>query len=100
VHGSPAPAAALTRAGLDRSAAHSHCVLALVQVGGGPVHLFEGRWDVEVRVQSRGSGGFGYDPHAWIDDGARTVAELDRAARAEVSHRGRALRSLVAGWPG
>jgi XTP/dITP diphosphohydrolase len=90
----------LRRRGLDRSAAHYACVLALVRVGGGPVHRFEGRWDVEVRVQSRGTGGFGYDPHAFIDGGARTVAELDRAAKAEVSHRGRALRNLVAGWPG
>jgi XTP/dITP diphosphohydrolase len=86
--------------GLDRSAAHYACVLALVRVGGGAVHRFEGRWDVQVRVHARGSGGFGYDPHAYLDAGARTVAELDRAAKAEVSHRGRALRNLVSGWPG
>ena len=90
----------LQRRGLDRSAAHYACVLALVRVGGGPVHRFDGRWEVEVRVAARGSGGFGYDPHAWIEDGARTVAELDRPAKAAVSHRGRALRKLVAGWPG
>jgi XTP/dITP diphosphohydrolase len=86
--------------GIDRSAAHYECVLALQRVGGGPVYRWSGRWDVEVRVQARGSGGFGYDPHAWIDGGAATVAELDRRAKAEVSHRGRALRKLVAGWPG
>ncbi len=91
---------ALRERGLDRSAAHYACVLALQRVSGGPVHRFEGRWDVEVRVEARGSGGFGYDPHAWIDDGARTVAELDRPAKAAVSHRGRALRKLLAGWPG
>ena len=92
--------AELRRSGIDRSAARYECVLALQRVGGGPVHRFGGRWDVEVRVEARGSGGFGYDPHAWIDGGAATVAELDRPAKAQVSHRGRALRKLVAGWPG
>ncbi len=88
---------------LDRSAAHYTCVLALVRVDGGPVDgeedslCFEGRWDVEVRVDARGSGGFGYDPHAWMDGGARTVAELERAEKAHVSHRGMALR-LLAAW--
>jgi XTP/dITP diphosphohydrolase len=90
----------LRERGLDRSAAHYECVLALTRVGGGEVWRFDGRWDVEVRVDARGSGGFGYDPHAWIDGGARTVAELDRPSKAEVSHRGRALRKLVAAWPG
>jgi XTP/dITP diphosphohydrolase len=90
----------LSLRGLDRSAAHYACVLALVRVGGGPVHLFEGRWDVEVRVEARGSGGFGYDPHAFVEGGARTVAELDRGTKAGVSHRGRALRELAARWPG
>lgn len=90
--------------GLDRSAAHYSCVLVLVRAGGGAlpdgrtIAVFEGRWDVEVRSEARGTGGFGYDPHAWIDGGARTVAELDRDAKAAVSHRGRALRALAAWW--
>lgn len=97
--------AELVGRGLDSSPAHYSCVLALVRVGGGPVVdggddvvTFEGRWDVEVRVDARGTGGFGYDPHAWIDDGARTVAELDQGAKAARSHRGQALRALVAWW--
>ena len=96
--------AELIARGLDRSAAHYTCVLALVRVDeaaladGREVARFEGRWDVEVRVAARGTGGFGYDPHAWIDRGARTVAELDRDAKASVSHRGQALRALAQWW--
>jgi XTP/dITP diphosphohydrolase len=85
--------AELRHRGLDRSAAHYACVLALV--GARPqTLLFEGRWPVEVRTEARGTGGFGYDPHAWIDDGRRTVAELELQEKARVSHRGRALEGL------
>jgi XTP/dITP diphosphohydrolase len=90
--------------GLDRSAAHYVCVLALVRVDGGclpdghAIATFEGRWDVEARTDARGGGGFGYDPHAWIDDGARTVAELGAAEKAAASHRGAAFAALATWW--
>jgi XTP/dITP diphosphohydrolase len=84
--------AELAARGIDRSAARYRCVLALEHDGA--VDCFVGSWEVEVRSERRGRGGFGYDPHAWIEDGARTVAELDRPAKAAVSHRGRALRAL------
>jgi XTP/dITP diphosphohydrolase len=89
--------------GLERSAAHYTCVLALVRVDGGPIDgtddciRFDGRWNVEMRIEPRGTGGFGYDPHAWIEGGTRTVAELSDADKARISHRGRALR-LLAQW--
>lgn len=95
--------------GLDRSSGHYRCVLALTRVDGEPwadagaSRLFEGRWDVELRVERRGSGGFGYDPHAWLVGGGaggagadRTVAELAPDEKAAVSHRGEALRALLA----
>jgi XTP/dITP diphosphohydrolase len=94
----------LQRRGLDRSPAHYVCALALVRVDGGPLPdgralaVFEGRWDVEVRTQARGSGGFGYDPHAWLAGGARTVAELSHDEKATASHRGAAFAALVAWW--
>lgn len=96
--------AELQQRGLDRSPAHYTCALALRRVdgaaleGGKTVALFEGRWDVEVRVDARGTGGFGYDPHAWLPNGS-TVAELNVASKAEASHRGKALRSMLAWWP-
>jgi XTP/dITP diphosphohydrolase len=92
----------LGRRGLTHSAAHYACVLALVRVDERPIEsdaavwLFEGRWDVEVRTDRRGSGGFGYDPHAWLEGEDRTVAELASDEKAARSHRGRALRRLLA----
>jgi len=86
---------------LRASAGHYVCVLALVRVDGQgwgedarPVRTFEGRWDVELRVERRGDGGFGYDPHAWLA-GERTVAELSGDEKAGQSHRGQAMRALL-----
>jgi XTP/dITP diphosphohydrolase len=107
--------------GLEVSPGCYRCVLALTRVDGepwadaGPSRSFEGRWDVELRVARRGSGGFGYDPHAWLVAGGgatgpgagravdqpgagaeKTVAELTPDEKAAVSHRGTALRALLA----
>lgn len=96
--------ASLQGLGRTFSPAHYACVLALCRVDGAamsasPTLHFEGRWNVEVRVDARGAGGFGYDPHAWIDDGARTVAELSSDEKAARSHRGAAFRALLDAWP-
>ena len=90
--------------GRTSSGAHYACVLAMCRVDGAAIATqtmltFEGRWNVEVRTQARGEGGFGYDPHAWVEDGQRTVAELAAAEKAERSHRGVALRAMLAAWP-
>jgi XTP/dITP diphosphohydrolase len=61
------------------------------------------RWDA-VAVGScegyildapRGSGGFGYDPWFWSVDLDASFGEVTREAKAEVSHRARALASLL-----
>jgi XTP/dITP diphosphohydrolase len=101
-------ASELAALGLDASAAHYACVLAVVRVDGAAVDgeadvmCFEGRWDVQVRPEARGDGGFGYDPHAWISGAQggseRTVAELSVTDKAALSHRGAALRALVRWW--
>jgi len=97
--------AALAGLGLDRSAAHYVCALALRRVdggplaGGAPLRCFEGRWYGEVRAERRGAGGFGYDPHFWLDDGACTVAELSAEAKGARSHRGAATWALLAALP-
>ena len=95
--------ATLQSSGRTSSPAHYVCVLAVCRVDGAPLRgeamlHFEGHWPVEVRTSPRGTGGFGYDPHAWLD-GERTVAELTADEKAERSHRGSALRAMLAAWP-
>lgn len=93
----------LAARGLSESAAHYVCVLAWTRVDGRELRRFQGRWDVVVRTTPRGDGGFGYDPHAYLGPGGPSVAELDAATKAAVSHRGAAMRALcewLAGSPG
>jgi XTP/dITP diphosphohydrolase len=53
-------------------------------------------WEGFIGHAPRGAGGFGYDPLFLVDGGARTAAELDPADKNQRSHRGQALRRLVA----
>ena len=77
--------------------AHYYCVIVLVRHGGDPEPLIaEGRWHGEVIDTPRGSNGFGYDPYFHVPGLGRTAAELDAAEKNAVSHRGQALKQLVA----
>jgi len=80
----------------DRSA-HYHCVLVLLRSADDPQPLIaEGRWAGEVAREPRGSGGFGYDPYFLLPSVGRTAAELDPGEKNRTSHRGQAMRALVA----
>jgi XTP/dITP diphosphohydrolase len=76
------------------------CALALVDPATGEERVFEGRCTGRLAAQPRGTGGFGYDPAFVPDDlpGApeRTMAQLEPAEKAAISHRGRAARELQA----
>ncbi|MFN5194401.1 MAG: non-canonical purine NTP pyrophosphatase, partial [Cyanobacteriota bacterium] len=54
----------------------------------------EGRCEGVIAVEPRGSGGFGYDPVFVVPELGLSFAELDRATKARVGHRGRAFALL------
>ena len=86
---------ALLQGCADRRA-HYYCVVVLVRHAEDPEPLIaEGRWRGEVVDTPRGEGGFGYDPHFFVRELQRTVAELESAQKDELSHRGQALRRLM-----
>jgi XTP/dITP diphosphohydrolase len=58
--------------------------------------IAQAAWEGRIGHAGRGVGGFGYDPLFLVDDGARTAAELDADEKNRRSHRGQALRALVA----
>jgi XTP/dITP diphosphohydrolase len=59
-----------------------------------------GAWEGRVAGAPAGEGGFGYDP-LFIDlASGRRAAEMAREEKNAVSHRGRALRALLADWGG
>lgn len=77
--------------------AHYYCVIVLVRHTTDPEPLIaEGRWHGEVIDQPRGSGGFGYDPFFYIPALGATAAELTPDQKNAVSHRGQALKHMVA----
>lgn len=50
----------------------------------------------EILTTPRGAGGFGYDPYFFSPELGKTLAEASSGEKGRVSHRGRALRRLVA----
>jgi len=87
---------ALLKDQADRRA-HYYCVVVLVRHADDPEPLItEGRWFGEVIDSPRGAGGFGYDPYFLLPDLGRTAAELEPHEKHAVSHRGKALRQLLA----
>jgi XTP/dITP diphosphohydrolase len=58
--------------------------------------IAQAAWEGRIGHVARGAGGFGYDPLFLVDGGTRTAAELDPAEKNQRSHRGQALRGLVA----
>jgi XTP/dITP diphosphohydrolase len=87
---------ALLREQTDRRA-HYYCVVVLTRHADDPEPLIaEGRWHGEVIEHPRGTGGFGYDPHFYLPELGRTAAELAPHEKHAVSHRGKALRRLLA----
>jgi XTP/dITP diphosphohydrolase len=77
------------------------CALAYVEPGGSE-QVFEERCTGTLATAPRGAGGFGYDPAFLPDDTAdaeRTMAELSDDEKDAISHRGRAVRALLAWLP-
>lgn len=73
------------------------CVLVLLRHADDPAPLVaEGRWHGSVLPSPRGEGGFGYDPLFLPDGHALSAAELDKALKNRISHRGQALAQLRA----
>ncbi len=58
--------------------------------------IAQAHWAGHIGREPRGHGGFGYDPYFLVDDGARTAAELTAEDKNRRSHRGQALRALLA----
>jgi XTP/dITP diphosphohydrolase len=58
--------------------------------------ICQASWEGRIARLPRGSGGFGYDPLFLVGGSETTAAELDPESKNRVSHRGQALRALVA----
>jgi XTP/dITP diphosphohydrolase len=76
--------------------AHYACVLVLVLHAADPEPVIaEGTWRGHIVDAPRGDGGFGYDPHFFDERMGATAAELPLEEKNLISHRGKAMRSLI-----
>jgi XTP/dITP diphosphohydrolase len=76
--------------------ARYRCVLALARDG--VVQLTAaGTVEGAIIAEPHGTGGFGYDPLFWLPELGKTMAEIDLATKQTLSHRGRALATLLGG---
>jgi XTP/dITP diphosphohydrolase len=86
-----------TLQGVTDRRAHYYCVLVLVRHADDPQPLIaEGEWHGEIAQEERGDGGFGYDPMFWLPEFGKMSAELSHDEKAQISHRAKALKVLLA----
>ncbi|MFZ4379556.1 MAG: RdgB/HAM1 family non-canonical purine NTP pyrophosphatase [Polynucleobacter sp.] len=83
--------------GISNRAAHYVCALVMVNSADDPEPLIvQTRWNGVIVDQAQGSNGFGYDPYFFLQEVQMTAAQLDPAQKNAISHRGQALRELIA----
>ena len=58
--------------------------------------IFQGTWEGRILFEPRGANGFGYDPVFHVPEQDCSSAELPPEVKNRLSHRGQALRALVA----
>jgi XTP/dITP diphosphohydrolase len=80
----------LAECGPGPHAARFICVLALARPAG-ECRTVEGRCEGTIVPEERGELGFGYDPLFVPEGETRTFAQMSRAEKSGISHRGRAL---------
>lgn len=73
------------------------CLLVYLRHAEDPTPIIcQGTWEGRILFEEQGENGFGYDPIFFVPDQGCSSAELDPALKNQLSHRGQALRKLVA----
>jgi XTP/dITP diphosphohydrolase len=81
--------------GVPNRAARFVCVIAVASQGR-LIGAFRGEVEGRIMDQPRGAQGFGYDPLFYYEPYACTFGEVEGDRKFQVSHRGRALRAMLA----
>ena len=79
--------------GQTTRAAHFTCSIACAFPNGDTITA-EGQAPGTIAFAPMGEGGFGYDPVFFVPDKAKTFAQMTQEEKAEISHRGKALREF------
>ena len=77
--------------------ARFQCLLVYLRHADDPTPLIcQGTWEGRILTGARGEAGFGYDPLFYVPDEGCSAAELPASRKNAISHRGQALRCLLA----
>ncbi|OYV72650.1 MAG: hypothetical protein B7Z70_14500, partial [Acidithiobacillus ferrivorans] len=82
--------------GSARQAYFTCCMVYLTEAGDPSPLIGQGFWFGEIARAPRGGGGSGYDPIFYPAGLGGSAAELDGPQKGALSHRGAALRALLA----
>lgn len=73
------------------------CVLVFMRHAEDPTPIIcQGEWSGSITTEQGGKNGFGYDPIFWVQEQNCTSAELTSEQKNALSHRGKALKQLLA----
>ena len=81
----------------ENRTARFQCLMVYMRHADDPTPLIcQGSWEGRILTAARGSNGFGYDPVFYVPTHDCSSAELPAETKNQLSHRGQALRKLVA----
>lgn len=76
--------------------ARYQCVLVLMRHATDPTPVIcQAAWEGRILHQPTGEGGFGYDPLFFVPEHNCSAAQLPKASKNAISHRGRAMAQLL-----
>jgi XTP/dITP diphosphohydrolase len=85
----------------ERRTARFQCLMVYLRHAHDPTPLIcQGTWEGRILFAPRGDNGFGYDPVFHVPTHACSSAELPPEVKNALSHRGQALRKLLAALKG
>jgi XTP/dITP diphosphohydrolase len=77
--------------------ARFQCLMVFMRHGEDPTPLIcQGTWEGRILESAQGEGGFGYDPVFYVPERDCSSAQLDADTKNRLSHRGKALKQLLA----
>jgi len=81
----------------EQRTARFQCLMVFMRHANDPTPLIcQGTWEGRILFAARGNNGFGYDPVFHVPTHDCSSAELPAETKNSLSHRGQALRQLVA----
>lgn len=85
----------------EQRTARFQCLMVYMQHDKDPTPIIcQGTWEGRILTAPRGENGFGYDPVFFVPTDNCSAAELSADRKNAISHRGQALKQLVAALSG